>query len=126
MMARQCWSRRSICLFTARALGQPKTSRSWDSSVIRSVKVVVIGSPPNHTPSRAHMVDGLDGRAVSHLQRWPSLMPVGGVLVRVGHVQDRLLRERFAPDLEADRQVLRGEAAAQGQRGRGGETKRGG
>ena len=38
-------------------------------------------------------------------------MPVGGVLVRVGHVQDRLLRERFSPDLEADGQVLRGEAA---------------
>ena len=44
-------------------------------------------------------------------------MPVGGLLVRVGHVQDRLLRERFSPDLEADGQVLRGEAAAHAQRG---------
>src|SRR5207248_5820186 len=116
-----------ICLFTERALGQPKTSRSWDSSVIRSVKVVVvIGSSPNHTPSRAHMVDGADGSALSHLQRWPSPVPVGGVLVRVGHVQDRLLRERFAPDLKADGQVLRGEAAAQAQRGSAGQTESGG
>src|SRR5215831_1977795 len=121
MMARQCWSRWSICLFKERALGQPKTSRSWDSSVIRSVKVVVvIGSPPNPTPSRAPMVDVADGSNLSHLQRWPSPMPIGGVLVRVGHVQDRLLRERFSPDLETDGQVLRGEAAAQAQRGSAG------
>ena len=53
-------------------------------------------------------------------------MPVGGLLVRVGHVQDRLLRERFSPDLEADGQVLRGEAAAHAQRGRAGQTERGG
>src|SRR5215475_50750 len=107
MMARQCWSRRSICLFKERALGQPKMSRSWDSSVIRSVKVVVvIGSPPHHTPLRAQSVDVSDGSALFHLQRWPSPMPVGSVLVCVGHVQDRLLRERFAPNLEANGQVL--------------------
>src|SRR5262249_32120156 len=127
MIARQCLSRRSICLFKARALGQPKTSRSWDSSVIRSVKVVVvIGSPPNHTPSRAQIVDGSDGSALSHLNRWPSPMPVGGLLVSVGHVQDCLLRERFSPDLEADGQVLRGEAAANAQRRRTSQTERGG
>src|SRR5262245_21602757 len=100
---------------------------SWASSVIRLVKVVVvIGSPPNHTPSRAQRVDGSDGNDLSHLNRWPSLMPVGGLLVRVGHVQDRLLRERFAPDLEADGQVLRCEAAAKAQRGSAGQTESGG
>ncbi|MDH3599861.1 MAG: hypothetical protein OEU26_09530 [Candidatus Tectomicrobia bacterium] len=40
---------------------------------------------------------------LSHLKRWPSPMPIGGLLVSVGHVQDRLLRERFAPDLETDK-----------------------
>src|SRR2546429_3932801 len=94
-------------MFTARALGQPKTSRSWDSSVIRAVKVVVvIGSPPNHTPSRAQIVDVSDGSNIAHLNRWPSPMPIGGLLVCVGHIQNRLLCERFSPDLEADGQVL--------------------
>src|SRR5262245_1693421 len=37
----RAWSRRSICLFKERSRGQPNKLRSWDSSVIRAVKVVV-------------------------------------------------------------------------------------
>jgi hypothetical protein len=48
------------------------------------------------------------------------------VLVRVGHVQARLLRARFAPALEADGQGLRGAAAAQAHRGSAGQPASGG
>ena len=65
----------------------------------------------------------VDGHHISQLNRWTSPLPVGGVLVRIGHVQDRLLRARFSPDLETEGEILRGEAAAYAQRGRTGQAE---
>jgi hypothetical protein len=48
------------------------------------------------------MVDVSDGRELSQLYRGPSPMPIGGLLVSVGRVQDHLLREWNARGMRDD------------------------
>ena len=55
------------------------------------------------------------------LKAWLSLVPVGGLFVRVGDPEDRCLVQMFPDDLEADRETLGVEPARKRESGEAGE-----